>query len=159
MKTRSNKDNHYMDSDPALIWRTCVLVQKTKTKVVKGNCNPVWNDELTLTMRDPKAPIHIVSTPTFWKLNLNTKLPTLTKIQLPKVISLLLTYRNSPITIAMHLILTIPYTLPPQPPLCHPQLHFTFSFSFETTSPRYILFTVNMLNCLFIKKKNNFKYK
>ncbi|PWA63952.1 calcium-dependent lipid-binding (CaLB domain) family protein [Artemisia annua] len=34
-------------------------MQKTKTKVIEGNCNPVWNDELTLTMKDPKAPIHI----------------------------------------------------------------------------------------------------
>ncbi|GKE37094.1 C2-domain ABA-related 7-like protein [Tanacetum coccineum] len=34
-------------------------MQKTKTKVIKGNCNPVWNDELTLTMKDLKDPIHI----------------------------------------------------------------------------------------------------
>ncbi|PWA46687.1 calcium-dependent lipid-binding (CaLB domain) family protein [Artemisia annua] len=44
-------------SDPYLV--ASLDSQKTKTKVIKGNCNPVWNDELTLTMKDPKAPIHI----------------------------------------------------------------------------------------------------
>ncbi|KAD2804203.1 hypothetical protein R6Q59_030292 [Mikania micrantha] len=44
-------------SDPYLV--ATLDTQKTKTKVIKGNCNPVWDDELTLTMRDPKAPIHI----------------------------------------------------------------------------------------------------
>ncbi|KAK9063682.1 hypothetical protein SSX86_017553 [Deinandra increscens subsp. villosa] len=44
-------------SDPYLV--ATLDNQKTKTKVIKGNCNPVWNDELTLTMRDPKAPIHL----------------------------------------------------------------------------------------------------
>ncbi|PWA95350.1 calcium-dependent lipid-binding (CaLB domain) family protein [Artemisia annua] len=44
-------------SDPYLV--ACLDSQKTKTKVIKGNCNPMWNDELTLTMKDPKAPIHI----------------------------------------------------------------------------------------------------
>nr|GEU43931.1 retrovirus-related Pol polyprotein from transposon TNT 1-94 [Tanacetum cinerariifolium] len=44
-------------SDPYLV--ASLDNQKTKTKVIKGNCNPVWNDELTLTMKDPKDPIHI----------------------------------------------------------------------------------------------------
>ncbi|KAI3817282.1 hypothetical protein L1987_11071 [Smallanthus sonchifolius] len=44
-------------SDPYLV--ATLDTQKIKTKVIKGNCNPVWNDELTLTMRDPKATIHI----------------------------------------------------------------------------------------------------
>ncbi|MFS7993048.1 putative C2 domain-containing protein [Helianthus anomalus] len=45
-------------SDPYLI--ATLDGQKTKTKVTKASCNPEWNDELTLTMRDPDAPIHIV---------------------------------------------------------------------------------------------------
>lgn len=44
-------------SDPYLV--ATLHTQKIKTKVIKRNCNPVWNDELTLTIRDPKAPIHI----------------------------------------------------------------------------------------------------
>ncbi|MFS7959449.1 putative C2 domain-containing protein [Helianthus anomalus] len=36
-----------------------VFLIKIKTKVIKANCNPVWNEELTLTMKDAKAPIHI----------------------------------------------------------------------------------------------------
>ncbi|KAG8366734.1 hypothetical protein BUALT_Bualt17G0110200 [Buddleja alternifolia] len=31
--------------------------QKVKTKVVKGNCNPVWNEELTIYVKDLNAPI------------------------------------------------------------------------------------------------------
>lgn len=44
-------------SDPYLL--ASLDGQKTKTRVVKGNCDPEWNDELTLTLRDPKAPINI----------------------------------------------------------------------------------------------------
>ncbi|XP_023750941.1 protein C2-DOMAIN ABA-RELATED 10 [Lactuca sativa] len=44
-------------SDPYLV--ATLDGQKTKTKVIKGNCNPIWDDELTLTMRDPKTPISI----------------------------------------------------------------------------------------------------
>ncbi|CAI9278492.1 unnamed protein product [Lactuca saligna] len=33
--------------------------QKTKTKVVKDDCNPVWNDVLTLAIKDPKEPIKL----------------------------------------------------------------------------------------------------
>ncbi|OMO99735.1 C2 calcium-dependent membrane targeting [Corchorus olitorius] len=32
---------------------------KLKTRVVKNNCNPEWNDELTLTIKDPNAKIHL----------------------------------------------------------------------------------------------------
>ncbi|KAI3696273.1 hypothetical protein L1987_79285 [Smallanthus sonchifolius] len=46
----STIQNSGIDADAAV---------KTKTKVVKRSCNPVWNDELTLTIRDPEAPIHI----------------------------------------------------------------------------------------------------
>ncbi|KAL7163606.1 hypothetical protein ACSBR2_039677 [Camellia fascicularis] len=30
---------------------------KMKTRVVKKNCNPVWNEELTLSIKDPNVPI------------------------------------------------------------------------------------------------------
>jgi Ca2+-dependent lipid-binding protein len=36
-------------------------MQKLKTRVVKNNCNPEWNEELTLSVRDVKTPIHLVS--------------------------------------------------------------------------------------------------
>ncbi|KAL1553666.1 protein C2-DOMAIN ABA-RELATED 7-like [Salvia divinorum] len=31
--------------------------QKVKTKVVRGNCNPVWNEELTIYIKDFDSPI------------------------------------------------------------------------------------------------------
>ncbi|KAK9051070.1 hypothetical protein SSX86_027696 [Deinandra increscens subsp. villosa] len=34
-----------------------VVVQKTKTKVVRDTCNPVWDCDLTMIIKDPKAPI------------------------------------------------------------------------------------------------------
>nr|ACU14102.1 unknown [Glycine max] len=33
--------------------------QKLKTRVVKNNCNPDWNEELTLSVKDVKTPIHL----------------------------------------------------------------------------------------------------
>ncbi|RDX84260.1 Protein C2-DOMAIN ABA-RELATED 9, partial [Mucuna pruriens] len=33
--------------------------QKLRTHVVKNNCNPVWNDDLTLSIKDVKTPIHL----------------------------------------------------------------------------------------------------
>ncbi|KAL5071025.1 hypothetical protein RYX36_021912 [Vicia faba] len=33
--------------------------QKLKTRVVKNNCNPEWNEELTLSIRDIKTPIRL----------------------------------------------------------------------------------------------------
>uniref|UniRef100_A0A5B7C6W6 Putative Calcium-dependent lipid-binding family protein n=1 Tax=Davidia involucrata TaxID=16924 RepID=A0A5B7C6W6_DAVIN len=33
--------------------------QKFKTRVVKNNCNPEWNDELTLSVKDPNIPIKL----------------------------------------------------------------------------------------------------
>ncbi|PNY01910.1 putative ADP-ribosylation factor GTPase-activating protein [Trifolium pratense] len=35
------------------------LMQKLKTKVVKKNLNPEWNDDLTLSISDPHTPIHL----------------------------------------------------------------------------------------------------
>ncbi|KAL0430267.1 UNVERIFIED_CONTAM: protein C2-DOMAIN ABA-RELATED 10 [Sesamum radiatum] len=38
----------------------CVVscgTQKVKTKVVKGNCNPIWNEELTIYIKDLNVPI------------------------------------------------------------------------------------------------------
>ncbi|XP_061355553.1 protein C2-DOMAIN ABA-RELATED 7-like isoform X2 [Gastrolobium bilobum] len=34
--------------------------QKLKTGVVKDNCNPEWNEELTLYVRDVNIPVHLV---------------------------------------------------------------------------------------------------
>ncbi|KAK1425699.1 hypothetical protein QVD17_21054 [Tagetes erecta] len=42
-------------SDPYVI--ATLDHQKTKSKVVLGNCNPVWDDGLTMIIKDPKAPI------------------------------------------------------------------------------------------------------
>jgi len=36
-------------------------MQKLKTRVVKKNLNPEWNEELTLSISDPHTPIHLVS--------------------------------------------------------------------------------------------------
>ncbi|XP_061357309.1 protein C2-DOMAIN ABA-RELATED 9-like isoform X1 [Gastrolobium bilobum] len=33
--------------------------QKLRTHVVKQNCNPEWNEELTLSIRDVNTPIHL----------------------------------------------------------------------------------------------------
>ncbi|KAL3582250.1 hypothetical protein D5086_016582 [Populus alba] len=38
---------------------TRTLVQKLKTRVVKKNCNPVWNEELTLSITDLNVPINL----------------------------------------------------------------------------------------------------
>ena len=38
-----------------------LLVQKLKTRVIKKNCNPEWNDVLTLSVVDPNLPIKLVS--------------------------------------------------------------------------------------------------
>ncbi|KAL6573790.1 Protein C2-DOMAIN ABA-RELATED 7 [Orobanche hederae] len=38
----------------------CVLscgTQKVKTRVVRGNCNPIWNEELTIYIKDLNIPI------------------------------------------------------------------------------------------------------
>ncbi|KAJ8569635.1 hypothetical protein K7X08_006212 [Anisodus acutangulus] len=31
--------------------------QRVKTSVIKNSCNPVWNEELTLALKDPNIPI------------------------------------------------------------------------------------------------------
>ncbi|XWS63941.1 hypothetical protein CRYUN_Cryun06bG0144700 [Craigia yunnanensis] len=33
---------------------------KLKTRVVKKNCNPEWNDELTFSIKDPNVPINLI---------------------------------------------------------------------------------------------------
>lgn len=38
-----------------------LLEQKVKTRVVRQNVNPEWNDELTLSVADPRQPIKVVS--------------------------------------------------------------------------------------------------
>ncbi|KAL2347655.1 hypothetical protein Fmac_001655 [Flemingia macrophylla] len=44
-------------SDPYVV--VTLGEQKLKTRVVKNNCNPSWNEELTLSIKDIKAPIHL----------------------------------------------------------------------------------------------------
>lgn len=35
--------------------------QKLKTHVVNDNCNPEWNDEITLSVKDLSLPVKLVS--------------------------------------------------------------------------------------------------
>ncbi|KAF3332646.1 putative ADP-ribosylation factor GTPase-activating protein AGD11 isoform X1 [Carex littledalei] len=44
-------------SDPYVILR--MGNKKLKTKVIKKNTNPVWNEELTLSIEDPNIPISV----------------------------------------------------------------------------------------------------
>ncbi|KAK7251992.1 hypothetical protein RIF29_35647 [Crotalaria pallida] len=44
-------------SDPYVL--VAMGEQKLKTDVVKDNCNPEWNEELTLYIRDVSTPIHL----------------------------------------------------------------------------------------------------
>ncbi|KEH36497.1 putative C2 domain-containing protein [Medicago truncatula] len=46
-----------ISSDPYVIIK--MGKQKLKTRVVKKNLNPKWNDDLTLTISDPHTPIHL----------------------------------------------------------------------------------------------------
>ncbi|XP_019160093.1 PREDICTED: protein C2-DOMAIN ABA-RELATED 7-like [Ipomoea nil] len=46
-----------LSSDPYVV--ITMGHQKVKTPVVKDNCNPVWNVEMTLAIRDPNLPILI----------------------------------------------------------------------------------------------------
>ncbi|GAB4828752.1 Protein C2-DOMAIN ABA-RELATED 7 [Ancistrocladus abbreviatus] len=45
-------------SDPYVL--VTMGTQKLKTRTVKDNCNPEWNDELTLAVSDPDAPITLM---------------------------------------------------------------------------------------------------
>ncbi|XP_027361919.1 protein C2-DOMAIN ABA-RELATED 9-like [Abrus precatorius] len=44
-------------SDPYVIVN--VAEQKLKTRVMKNNCNPEWDEELTLSIKDVNTPIHL----------------------------------------------------------------------------------------------------
>ncbi|XP_028067861.1 protein C2-DOMAIN ABA-RELATED 7-like [Camellia sinensis] len=44
-----------VSSDPFLV--ITKGEQKVKTSVIKNNCNPEWNEELTLSIKDPNVPI------------------------------------------------------------------------------------------------------
>ncbi|KAI5407364.1 protein C2-DOMAIN ABA-RELATED 1 [Lathyrus oleraceus] len=44
-------------SDPYVVIK--MDKQKLKTRVVKKNLNPEWNEDLTLSISDPKTPIHL----------------------------------------------------------------------------------------------------
>ncbi|KAL4586719.1 hypothetical protein LXL04_011362 [Taraxacum kok-saghyz] len=60
VKTGTNlvvRDRASGTSDPYVV--ATLDNQKTKTKVVKDDCNPVWNDVLTLAIKDPKVPIQL----------------------------------------------------------------------------------------------------
>ncbi|CAN1297223.1 Protein C2-DOMAIN ABA-RELATED 7 [Linum perenne] len=49
------RDKARHSSDPYVV--LTLGKQKFKTKVVKNNCNPEWNEELTLSIRDTNFPI------------------------------------------------------------------------------------------------------
>ncbi|KAL5071026.1 hypothetical protein RYX36_021913 [Vicia faba] len=46
-----------ISSDPYVVVK--MGEEKLRTSVVKNNCNPVWNEELTLSIKDVHTPIHI----------------------------------------------------------------------------------------------------
>ncbi|KAI6677156.1 hypothetical protein NL676_037952 [Syzygium grande] len=46
-----------LTSDPYVV--VSLAHQKWKTRVVKNNCNPEWNDERTLSIADPNIPINL----------------------------------------------------------------------------------------------------
>ncbi|GJY03986.1 C2 calcium-dependent membrane-targeting protein [Tanacetum coccineum] len=56
-KNLAVRDKGRGTSDPYVV--ATLDHQKTKTKVVKDNCNPLWGDELTMTIKDPKVPIKL----------------------------------------------------------------------------------------------------
>lgn len=37
------------------------MMQKLKTRVIKKDVNPEWNEDLTLSVSDPSIPIELVS--------------------------------------------------------------------------------------------------
>ncbi|XP_030529278.1 protein C2-DOMAIN ABA-RELATED 5-like [Rhodamnia argentea] len=46
-----------LSSDPYVV--VSMAHQKLKTRVVKKDCNPEWNDQLTLSIKDPNIPINL----------------------------------------------------------------------------------------------------
>ncbi|KAI6677155.1 hypothetical protein NL676_037951 [Syzygium grande] len=46
-----------LSSDPYVV--VSMAHQKLKTRAVKNNCNPEWNDDLTLSITDPNIPINL----------------------------------------------------------------------------------------------------
>ncbi|KAL3731339.1 hypothetical protein ACJRO7_028246 [Eucalyptus globulus] len=46
-----------LTSDPYVV--ISMADQKCQTRVVKNNCNPEWNDELTLSITGPSVPINL----------------------------------------------------------------------------------------------------
>lgn len=38
------------------------LLQKLKTRTVEDNCNPEWNEELTLAIKNLNEPVNLVNT-------------------------------------------------------------------------------------------------
>lgn len=37
------------------------MMQKLKTRVIKKDVNPEWNEDLTLSVQDPDVPVKLVS--------------------------------------------------------------------------------------------------
>jgi len=52
MRARANFDYFFFD-----------IPQKLRTKVIKKNTNPEWNEELTLSIEDPAHPVKLVCIP------------------------------------------------------------------------------------------------
>ncbi|XP_039054941.1 protein C2-DOMAIN ABA-RELATED 10-like [Hibiscus syriacus] len=46
-----------ISSDPYVV--ITIAEQKLKTHVVKRNCNPVWNEVLVFSIKDPHVPVHL----------------------------------------------------------------------------------------------------
>ncbi|XP_022143275.1 protein C2-DOMAIN ABA-RELATED 4-like [Momordica charantia] len=47
-----------VSSDPYVIFK--MGKQKLKTRVVKQNINPEWNEDLTLSIQDPNLPVYVL---------------------------------------------------------------------------------------------------
>nr|AAK25852.1 unknown protein [Arabidopsis thaliana] len=47
-----------LGSDPFVV--ITMGSQKLKTRVVENNCNPEWNEELTLALRHPDEPVNLI---------------------------------------------------------------------------------------------------
>ncbi|XP_023526650.1 protein C2-DOMAIN ABA-RELATED 1-like [Cucurbita pepo subsp. pepo] len=47
-----------VSSDPYVVFK--MGKQKLKTRVVKQNINPEWNEDLTLSIQDPNLPVYLI---------------------------------------------------------------------------------------------------
>jgi Ca2+-dependent lipid-binding protein len=58
-------------SDPYVV--ITLANQKLKTRVINNNCNPVWNEQLTLSIKDVNDPIRLVSYRVYYNLRRSSK--------------------------------------------------------------------------------------